>query len=49
MTILFCKGNANERNESSSSNCRMQLTLCKGNAKIRVCEKKKKKFHFSER
>ena len=29
---MDCKVNANERNESLLSNCRVQLCLCKGNA-----------------
>ena len=31
--LIFCKDNANERNESLLSNCRMQLILCKDNKK----------------
>ena len=31
--FIFCKDNANERNESLLSNCRMQLILCKDNKK----------------
>ena len=27
--LIFCKDNANERNESLLSNCRVQLILCK--------------------
>ena len=30
----WCKDNANERNESLLSNCRVQLILCKDNAKF---------------
>ncbi|EFM02086.1 hypothetical protein HMPREF0658_0979 [Hoylesella marshii DSM 16973 = JCM 13450] len=28
--LSFCKAHANERNVSSLTNCRMQLSLCKG-------------------
>ena len=31
--LIFSKDNANERNESLLSNCRMQLILCKDNKK----------------
>ena len=31
--LIFCKDNANERNESLLSNCRMHLILCKDNKK----------------
>ena len=31
--LIFCKDNANERNESLLSNFRMQLILCKDNKK----------------
>ena len=31
--LIFCKDNANERNESLLSNCRVQLILCKDNKK----------------
>ena len=31
--FIFCKDNANERNESLLSNCRVQLILCKDNKK----------------
>mgnify|MGYP004617450095 CR=1 FL=1 len=31
---FFCKENANERNESLLSNCRVPLFFCKGNMKI---------------
>ena len=31
--LIFCKDNANERNESLLSNCRMQLLLCKDSKK----------------
>ena len=31
--FIFCKDNANERNESLLSNCRMQLIFCKDNKK----------------
>ena len=30
--LIFCKDNANERNESLLSNCRVQLIFCKDNA-----------------
>ena len=33
--FIFCKDNANERNESLLSNCRVQLIFCKDNAKRR--------------
>lgn len=29
LLIIFCKDNANERNESLLSNCRVQLFFCK--------------------
>ena len=29
MQLILCKDNANERNESLLSNCRVQLILCK--------------------
>jgi Pyruvate/2-oxoacid:ferredoxin oxidoreductase delta subunit len=32
---IFCKDNANERNESLLSNCRVQLFFCKDNANER--------------
>ena len=32
MQLIFGKDNANERNESLLSNCRVQLILCKDNA-----------------
>ena len=31
---MLCKDNANERNESLLSNCRVQLILCKDNTFI---------------
>ena len=35
MLIIICKDNANERNESLLSDCRVQLIFCKDNAKRR--------------
>ena len=31
--LIFCKDNANERNESLLSNCRVQLIFCKDKQK----------------
>jgi len=35
LSDFFCKENANERNESLLSNCRVQLFFCKENANER--------------
>ncbi len=35
MQLILCKDNANERNESLLSYCRMQLILCKDKPIIR--------------
>ena len=35
MQLIFCKDNANERNENLFSNCRVQLILCKDTTKSR--------------
>ena len=35
MQLIFCKDNANERNENLFSNCRVQLIFCKDNANER--------------
>ena len=34
MQLILCKDNANERNESLLSNCRVQLILCKDKKNI---------------
>ena len=34
MQLILCKDNANERNESLLSNCRVQLILCKDKKKF---------------
>ena len=34
MQLILCKDNANERNESLLSDCRVQLILCKDKKKI---------------
>mgnify|MGYP004456240817 CR=1 FL=1 len=51
--FIFCKDNANERNESLLSNCRMQLILCKDNKKDDTMRdtnvKMWMKFSFSDR
>ena len=51
--LIFCKDNANERNESLLSNCRMQLILCKDNKKDDTMRdtnvKMWMKFSFSDR
>ena len=35
MQLIFCKDNANERNENLFSNCRVQLILCKDKQKMK--------------
>ena len=35
MQLIFCKDNANERNENLFSNCRVQLIFCKDTTKSR--------------
>ena len=51
--FIFCKDNANERNESLLSNCRMQLILCKDNKKDDTMRDRNvkmwMKFSFSDR
>jgi hypothetical protein len=34
MQLILCKDNANERNESLLSDCRVQLILCKDKKKL---------------
>ena len=51
--FIFCKDNANERNESLLSNCRMQLIFCKDNKKDDTMRDRNVKmwmnFSFSDR
>ena len=48
MQLIFCKDNANERNENLFSNCRVQLIFCKDTTKSRESVKNEvKSFRHS--